>query len=67
MKLYDKITVYDDGCPVAIRVYYRGNNAPYEVRINDEFWSTCENLIEVDDEIKDIISLHHYNFYGFIF
>lgn len=62
MKLYNKLTVYDDEYPVVIEVFYRGNNAPYDIRIDGNFWSTCGNSNEVDDEIKDIINLYHLRF-----
>ena len=63
MKLYSKLTVYDDdGYPFVIKVFCRGNNAPYDIRTDGNFWSTCENLNEVDDEIKDIINLYHLRF-----
>lgn len=68
MELYDKITLYDDdGYPFVIKVFYRGNNAPYniapyDIRTDGNFWSTCENLNEVYDEIKNIINLYHLKF-----
>lgn len=62
-KLEAKITVYDDTEPVEIRTYRKDSGAPFEIRVDGQFWSTCENGIEVDDEIKEIINMYHYNFF----
>lgn len=62
-KLIAKITVYDDTEPVEIRTYRMGNEGVYRIYVDNQFWATCENGNEVDDEIKDIINLYHYNFF----
>lgn len=62
-KLVGKITVYDDAEPVEIRTYRKDAGAPFEITVDDVSWTTCENGVEVDEEIKDIISLYHYNFF----
>ena len=62
-KLEAKITVYDDTEPVVIRTYRKDAGAPFEITVDDVSWTTCENGIEVDEGIKDIINLYHYNFF----
>ena len=58
-----KITVYDDCDPIEIKIYRKYNGAAFEIRVDGQFWTTCENGIEVDEEINDIIKLYHYSFF----
>ena len=62
-KLQAKITVFDDNNPITIRTYSKDSGAPYEIRINDEYWTTCESRAEVHSEIDDIIRLYNYKFF----
>lgn len=61
--LVSKITVYDGGDPVVIKTYRKDSGAPFEIRIDGAFWSTCENYAEVDEEINCIINLYGYKFF----
>lgn len=62
-KQIQKLTVYDDPDPVTIKVYHKSEGAPYEIRVDDQQWTTCENGIEVDDEIAEIIKLYGYSYF----
>ena len=61
--LFSKLMVFDDVEPIMICVYKKREGAPYEVMLDGQFWATCENGAEVDDEIKEIMDLYHYNFF----
>lgn len=58
-----KLTVYDYLYPVTIKVFSKTDGAPYEIRVDDQQWTTCENGIEVDDEIAEIIKLYGYSYF----
>ena len=58
-----KITVYSGYTPVTIRTYKKDDGAPYEIRIDNDFWATCENGVEVHEEINDIIEMYKYRYF----
>ena len=63
-KQVSKITVYDNfGNPATIRTYKKDAGAPYEIHVDETVWWTCENGVEVNDEIKYIMSLYGYRFF----
>ena len=63
-KQVSKITVYDNlGNPATIRTYKKDVGAPYEIHVDETVWCTCENGVEVNDEIKYIMSLYGYRFF----
>lgn len=59
------IAAYEkDGARHVCAVYAKSIGGPYTVKLDGEFYSTAENMLDAISEIEDIIAHHGWSYYS---